>query len=253
MAVLRPLCREQMRKWLPGDFSEIQAAWHAERFAFHAALVATRAGSNATVCDVGGGWGHFAAVCAQIGMTAISVDQDPPADDNDPRVGMSREYGFELRIRDVVKSELGFAPESVDAFTSFDCIEHLHHSPKRHYHELIAALKPGGIFLLGAPNSVNLRKRIAYVFGRAKWTDMQCWYEEQRFLGHVREPDVADLRYIAKDLGLEAVEVFGRNWLGHCSPRPLIRLMTRLTDLPLCAFPSLCSDIYMIGRKPRQA
>ena len=36
---------------------------------------------------------------------------------------------------------------------------------------------------------------------------MAHWYEPELFRGHVREPDVDDLRYIARDMGLEDVVV----------------------------------------------
>jgi len=67
------------------------------------------------------------------------------------------------------------------------------------------------------------------------------------FRGYVREPDVSDLMYIASDIGLIDVRIIGRNWLGYKSPKPAIRILTKIMDYPLRLKPSLCADIYMTG------
>src|SRR5690606_24685391 len=121
---------------------------------------------------------------------------------------------------------------------------------KELFHQVIDKLRPGGAFILGAPNCVNLRKRITTPLGWGKWSALADWYEQPVFRGHVREPDVADLRYIAADMGLRDVEIFGRNWIGHLSPNPLVRAATFVLDRPLRLAPSLCADLYMIGQKP---
>jgi hypothetical protein len=76
---------------------------------------------------------------------------------------------------------------------------------------------------------------------------MEEWYEEEVFRGHVREPDVSDLYYIARDMGLQSIQVVGRNWLGYGSRRAWIRLATSVVDVPLRAFPSLCANLYLTG------
>ncbi len=42
----------------------------------------------------------------------------------------------------------------------------------------------------------------------------------------------------------------GRNWLGLAHRNPRTRALTRLVDRPLRTRPGLCSDIYLIGRRP---
>ena len=128
-------------------------------------------------------------------------------------------------------------------------MEHWHHSPKALFGHLMRALRPGGLFFLGVPNCVNLRKRITVPLGRGKWSTMADWYEPPRFRGHVREPDIDDLRYIARDLGLREVRIIGRNWLGYQSRRRWARALVSIVDRPLQQRPSLCSDIYLLGRK----
>ena len=96
--------------------------------------------------------------------------------------------------------------------TSFDSMEHWHHSPKRLFRQVSAQLlKPRGRFVLGVPNCINARKRLSVPLGIGKWSAIEDRYEEPEFRGHVREPDVADLRYIARDMGLKDVQIFGRN------------------------------------------
>src|SRR5262249_23689895 len=79
---------------------------------------------------------------------------------------------------------------------------------------------------------------------------MEDWYQEPEFRGHVREPDVADLRYIALDMGLREVQILGRNWMGYVSRSGFVRLATWIADRPLRMFPSLCADIYLTGHSP---
>jgi len=226
----------------------------ADRFAYHVSLIASRKGVRARVSDIGGGWGTFALGCAAAGMEVVMVDdfQDRGFFDADTMAAMRRlydEYGVELRSQDVVADGLGLPAESFDAITSFDCFEHLHHSPKRLVAQIRDALRPRGLFVLGLPNCVNLRKRITVPFGIGKWSPMEEWYESEVFRGHVREPDVDDLLYIARDMKLVDVQVYGRNWMGYISRFNLVRALTPFLDRLLRLRPTLCSDIYVVGTK----
>jgi hypothetical protein len=59
---------------------------------------------------------------------------------------------------------------------------------------------------------VRIRKRLTVPFGSGKWSSMADWYEDPIFRGHVREPDVDDLFYIAREVGLVDVYIKGRHW-----------------------------------------
>lgn len=202
-----------------------------------------------SVCDIGGGVGLFSTGCAALGMKVTLVD-----DFNDPvnhrlgseQLAVHQRLGVRIESRDVLKTgiaDLG----SFDIVTSFDSMEHWHNSPKALFKQIAASLRPGGRFVLGVPNCVNLRKRLTVPFGIGKWSQMSEWYEEPTFRGHVREPDVSDLHYIAKDMGLRDVEIHGRNWLGYTSRFAFVRAGNFLVDVPLRMFPALCSDIYLAG------
>lgn len=205
------------------------------------------------ICDIGGGIGLFSVGCAAYGVKrSVLVD-----DFNDPvnaRTGSSvldlhKSHGVEIFAQNVIDQGLNRISGGFDVITTFDSMEHWHHSPKRLFHDALDRLKPGGAFIVGVPNCLNARKRITVPFGSGKWSSMTEWYEPEIFRGHVREPDVRDLKYIANDLGLVNPAILGRNWLGYQSSSRLIRFATICMDLPLRVAPQLCSDIYLVGRK----
>jgi SAM-dependent methyltransferase len=235
--------REDLVPWARADH---------DRQVFQVDLVAGLA-PGGTVVDLGGGVTTFAIGCAAVGMTAITVDDFADAGyagKVESATTVHREHGVQLVTRDLIADGLGMAPESVDVVASFDSLEHWHNSPKALLGEVVQTLRPGGWFFLGVPNALNLRKRIAVPLGKAKWSQMADWYEQPIFRGHVREPDVADLRYIAKDMGLVDAQILGRNWQGLKHPSPKVRRISKALDRPLQSRPSLCSDIYLLGRKP---
>lgn len=226
------------------------------RIAYNIALSmpARKPVAQAVICDVGGGIGLFSVGCAAVGFGKVIL-LDDFGDQINQAVGNSffdlhRRYGVQVVSRDVVGQGVKDMAVAFDVVTSFDSMEHWHRSPKNLFHELISMINPGGRFVLAGPNCVNLRKRLTVPLGRGKWSAMKDWYEPAIFRGHVREPDVQDLRYIANDLKLEHPRVLGQNWLGHQSNHRLVRLVTGLLDPFMRLRPSLCSDIYLVGEKP---
>jgi SAM-dependent methyltransferase len=229
-----------------------------DRVAFHIQLVRQAAESKdfseIEMCDLGAGVGLFAVGCAALGCKrAVLID-----DFNDPvnrRLGdrvldLHRSYGVHVLSRDVVADGISDLPGQFDVITTFDSMEHWHRSPRELFQQVVHKLKPDGAFILAGPNCVNLRKRITVPLGRGKWSQMRDWYEPQEFRGHVREPDVDDFKYITRSMGLQDTRLYGRNWAGYQSSRAAIRLVTKLCDLPLRLRPSLCSDIYIMGKHP---
>jgi SAM-dependent methyltransferase len=252
----------------PADLVEGQLR-DIPRIAFEIDLVTRRAGRDVALCDIGSGVGLFPVACAALGMRVTIVDDfehpfgeggrvddcpDAPDAVNydvaETALALHRELGVAIERRDPLEGGLGLPSGSLDVVTSFDSMEHWHRSPKRLFAEAMEALVPGGLFVVGAPNCVNLRKRLTVPLGVGKWSEMSHWYEPERFRGHVREPDVADLRYIARDLGLTDVEILGRNWAGYLSGRRAVRTATAAVDRLLRLRPPLCSDIYLVGRTP---
>ena len=224
------------------------------REAFHVSLVKDRISKGGHVGDFGGGLGLFSVACAAVGLDSTLVDDfDNPVNAAWPKDGLPihHKYGVTVRNCSVFTDGLAFPPESFDIVTSFDSMEHWHHSPKRFFRRVVTWLKPGGFFIMGVPNCVNLRKRLTVPLGRGKWSTMADWYEQDCFRGHVREPDVADLHYIARDMNMVKTHIVGRNWLGYRLRTPVVRFLMPLIDQCLRPWPSLCSDLYLIAEKPQ--
>jgi 2-polyprenyl-3-methyl-5-hydroxy-6-metoxy-1,4-benzoquinol methylase len=235
----------------PADLQPLQVM-DLDRIVFHVDLVLAEGATS--VCDIGGGIGLFSLGCAVSGLKVTLVDdfRDPVnLHYGDGILQLHRSHGVNVVCRDFIAQGLSdFAAGSFDAITTFESMEHWHHSPKRLFHQVMKLLKPNGTLVIGVPNCVNLRKRITVPFGHGKWSAMSAWYEPDAFRGHVREADADDLRYIARDLGLRDARIIGRNWQGHQSPSRWIRRATRLIDQFIRPIPPLCSFLYLIGHKP---
>jgi SAM-dependent methyltransferase len=243
---------EDLARSYPPDVVDRQLL-DVDRIVFHVGLARSLVGEGGTLVDLGGGVGMMSLGCALAGLNPVVVDDfnDPiNRTHGDSILDLHRRAGVQIIRRDVVADSIDFPDGSVDLFTTFESLEHWHNSPKRLLHDAVRALRPGGHLVIGVPNCVNLRKRITTPLGRAKWSTMQDWYEEPIFRGHVREPDIADLRYIAADLDLEVVDILGRNWMAYVSPRRWVRRLVPIVDRVLRPFPALCSDIYLVARKP---
>ena len=167
------------------------------------------------------------------------------------------ELGLTLIQQDILTQPLSMADNSVDAITCFHCLEHWHHSPKRLFAEIHRVLKPGGFLFLATPNAANIRKRITVMMGQNNWSPLSEWYyEEPIFRGHVREPIVKDLQQICLWNGLKVVGTYGGNFIGRDShvlawiPRPIRHALAAGSQRILQFFPTLCSDIHVVGQKP---
>jgi SAM-dependent methyltransferase len=218
------------------------------RIGYHIGLVQRYGKTGGRICDIGGGVGIFSPGCAALGYDTTLVDDFK--DGINLRFGNGAfaphaKHGVRMVSRDVVAEPLDFPENSFDLITTFDSMEHWHHSPRRLFHGLRKALAPDGIFIVGVPNCNNLRKRITTLLGLGHWSAVRDWYEPDVFRGHVREPSVSDLRYICKDLDLDILTIAGRNWLGRRS----YPLLTKLTDRALRTRPGLCADIYVVAAK----
>jgi len=205
------------------------------------------------VLDLGSGVVPFMPVLASLGYEVIMADDYGDAYYGDKKLSGMLDFfqsiGVRIVRRDIFEKDFADEFERLDMVTTHDSMEHWHNSPKRLFHDLWKRLNDDGLLWIGVPNNANLRKRLTLLLGRAKWSQMADWYEQPVFRGHVREPDVDDLRYIARDLGAGRAEIAGRNWIGYRHPSALVRKLTPALDGLLQLRPSLCSDIYLYAWK----
>ena len=215
---------------------------------FHLAQIYRPGGA---IADLGGGIGLLSPACAALGMTAWLVDdlRDPvnhrfPID----ALGVHRRAGVRVLETPVAHFGEHFADASLDVVTCIESIEHWHHAPCRVMEQVARVLRPGGLFVLAAPNAAGAHHRARLLLGRSNWSRFDDWYYPDEFRGHVREPVLADLLRIVDELGLERRAVFGRNWLG--APRGWKRHALAAADRALRPFPMLCKDLYVLAAKP---
>jgi SAM-dependent methyltransferase len=206
---------------------------------------------GAAIADLGGGIGLLSPACAALGMTAWLVDElRDPVNQRYPidALGVHRRAGVRVIAAPVLGFGKHFDDASLDVVTCIESIEHWHHSPRPVMEEIARVLRPGGLFVLAAPNAANARHRAKLLLGRSNWSRFEDWYYPAEFRGHVREPVLADLLRIVDELGFERRAVFGRNWLG--APRGWKRLALAAADGALRPFPTLCKDLYVVARAP---
>jgi 2-polyprenyl-3-methyl-5-hydroxy-6-metoxy-1,4-benzoquinol methylase len=250
--LLKLLCNEY-----PRELQSHQAR-NIDRMAFHISLALQGKPlhdiGQITVCDLGGGNTLLTPAFAALGAkSSILVDDLSDSDSEwilSSLTSPHLKHGVSIYKQDLINDGLEGLPADLNIVTCFNSMEHWHNSPKKLFAEAYLKLAPGGVFILSTPNCANLRKRITMLFGRAKWSALADWYEVDHFRGHVREPDLEDLVWIARDMGLINIKTYGRNWMGHYSSNKIIRMLTKIADKPLRNFPTLCSDIYVIGQKP---
>ena len=236
----------------PDGFAELLANNH-QRMTWQVAQVLDLAPVGSTVIDLGAGAAPFMAACQVLGYNTIVADdyKDEYYADREMAsvITTFRELGVTVKEGDIFEPNFADDLPPLDVVTSHDSLEHWHNSPKTLLHTLWARMTDTGVMWIGAPNSANLRKRIAGPLGKAKWSAMADWYEQPVFRGHVREPDVEDLRYIGEDLGARKIRIDGRNWIAHRHRKEAIRRVAPTLDRVLASTPSLCTDLYLYAYK----
>ena len=216
----------------PDEFQSILRL-NRSRILWQVGIVSRHVAEGGKLIDIGAGIVPFMLICQKLGYNATVVD-DLADDTYQSKASMEvlelfDKSGVRFIKADAFTDDLA-SVTNLDMVTSHDSMEHWHNSPKRMFHNFWSKMNSGALFFLGVPNCVNLRKRITVPFGHGKWSQMKDWYEPEIFRGHVREPDVDDLRYIANDLKASRHEIHGRNWIGYRHPSGFVRSLTPVID-----------------------
>jgi SAM-dependent methyltransferase len=215
--------------------------------------------------DLGGGLNVFNGVLSKLGASITVFDifehdlgwiggTDPTHFEElcRRRKEILAEAGVAFVNHDVCSLSLSdyFEMNSIDAVTSYHCLEHLHQSPKTVLESALMVLKPGGSLLIEVPNALNLLKRVKVLLGETNYGRYSDYYCSENFTGHVREYSVADLGELANNLGMRQYRIYGRNWYGTLFTRLGYGFLGRSVDYTLRAIPSLCGSLFLHYIKP---
>jgi SAM-dependent methyltransferase len=156
-----------------------------------------------SLLDIGSGPMSKTAIFRRIGFECYAVDdlQDNwhRRDDNlDLILKFADSEGIHFHLQNVDGNEIPFAANSFDVVTCFNVLEHMHHSPRELLNTIGAFTKPEGLIVLSVPNSVNLRKRLAVLFGRTNYPSIDQVFLCDKWRGHVHEYTLAELICVAK-------------------------------------------------------
>lgn len=166
-------------------------------------------------------------------------------------------HGIKVVSQDFIADSLPIPSGSANLVTCFHSLEHWHHSPRRLFSEIRRILRPGGYLILATPNAANLRKRIFLLAGKTNFPDLGEWYldGDPIFRGHVREPVLKDLKDLLRWNGFQITRICGKNFIGADShslsflPKSWVRVAARASEAFLQYFPTLCSDLHIVGKR----
>jgi SAM-dependent methyltransferase len=121
-------------------------------------------------------------------------------------ISFARACGINFKL--ATDYSLPFEKNYFDMVMMHSVIEHLHDSPRELLNNLLELTKPGGLLFITVPNAVNIRKRIAVLFGKTNLTDFEEYYwHPDPWRGHIREYVKDDLVKLSKYLNLEVLEI----------------------------------------------
>ena len=145
--------------------------------------------------------------------------------------------------------EIPWEKDSFDVVTIINVIEHLHESPRDLLNFAGTHIKPGGILVVGMPNSVNLRKRLSVLAGRTNYTPVRGLYEfKGLWRGHTREYTLQETCQIIEWTGFDVVS--RSTFHGMLRNRVRNRILRSIFKGLCLVSPPLKDSVLVAGRKP---
>ena len=190
---------------------------------------------GARILDFGSGPCDKTAVLQLLGFECSAWDdlQDywhRLGDNVDKIVAFARECGIDFTL--AADNAFPYQQGSFDMVMLHDVLEHLHDSPRELLNDLLELVKPEGYLFATVPNAVNVRKRLAVLFGKTNLPrfDGYYWYPGP-WRGHVREYTGDDLNKLSAYLDLEVLQLSTCDHMLMNLPkvaRPFYRAITRV-------------------------
>jgi SAM-dependent methyltransferase len=206
---------------------------------------------NGKLIDLGGGYSPMSAVLARLGMDVTVVDTFGSTKfyeqfSAQELCDVLQSFGVKLVRADLRGYEPAtlFEPASVDTVDCFGTIYFF--NPRQLLDGCVRALKPGGNLVVECNNAASLLRRIRVLLGRNNTNTFQDYFFNDV---HQRFWVKSDVKAMADYLKLSEWHLLGRNWSVYNSREALPKSVLTLADSVLRAFPGLCNDIYLIGKK----
>ncbi|MDD5026148.1 MAG: class I SAM-dependent methyltransferase [Candidatus Peribacteraceae bacterium] len=136
--------------WRQAYLSCRQAEYKKKILKAYHALLAAGINRNASVLDYGGGAGVLVHYLAAKGFAAVDIADIP----SQTLTFVHRTLSSSLRSIIAVDGNEDFGQQSYTAIVSLDCLEHTM-EPLAIIKRLIAALRPGGLFVLNFPKETD--------------------------------------------------------------------------------------------------
>lgn len=205
---------------------------------------------GARIIDFGAGPADKTGVVAALGYKCTAMDDlgdlwHNKSGSRDKILAYAESMGMDY----VLLNGEGIPPTEgeFDMVMSHDVVEHLPDSPRYLFSELVSRLRTGGYLYITVPSHVNLRKRLAVLFGKTSHPAYELYYwSPMPNRGHFREYTRGDCVKLASALGLELVEVKGWHQGLSRVPRRLLWAYLAVTK----AFPNTRDSWQLIARKP---
>jgi len=206
------------------------------------ALIAEKIGHGERVLDVGGHIGLAAKMFAERGADVSVTDISAVALEKARRRGIKNVFKVNLDTE-----FLPFDDVSFDTVVANSSIEHIFY-PRNMIAESARVLKPGGRFILLAPNIGHFRFRFWLLFGRFPYHDNTPTDQL-----HLRFLTLADAKRLCTKFGLKTERVDGSAglWVGALYPNVLQRQPFRSLYTAMARrMPSLFArDFILVCRK----